>query len=104
MSITLKERRLSVVTSSLCPRNVFFYRGDLLMAARVGHYKSHIWTFTTPPEELGNVSHMPDAAQAGALCGGRYRYQYRTRYILVFWRLDFRIVEIVNKRPPQTAS
>ncbi|KAF0300809.1 N-acetylgalactosamine-6-sulfatase [Amphibalanus amphitrite] len=45
---------------SITDRSVFFYRGDLLMAARVGHYKSHIWTFTTPPEELGNgTDHCP---------------------------------------------
>ena len=38
------------------PGACFSTGGNLLMAARVGHYKSHIWTFTTPPEELGNVS------------------------------------------------
>ena len=36
-------------------RNVFFYRGGLLMAVRHGHYKMHLWTWTTPVEELERV-------------------------------------------------
>ena len=33
-------------------RPAFFYRGDLLYAVRQGAYKMHLWTWTTPPEEL----------------------------------------------------
>ena len=36
-------------------RSVFFYRGGLLMAVRHGHYKMHLWTWTTPVEELEKV-------------------------------------------------
>lgn len=33
-------------------RPMFFYRGDLLMAVRQGAYKMHLWTWSTPPQEL----------------------------------------------------
>ena len=36
-------------------RSVFYYRGNLLMAVRFGHYKMHLWTWTTPREELQKV-------------------------------------------------
>ncbi|XP_037085312.1 N-acetylgalactosamine-6-sulfatase-like isoform X2 [Pollicipes pollicipes] len=46
-------------------RSVFFYRGDLLMATRVGRYKAHTWTFTTPVEELKKgIDHCPGACVA----------------------------------------
>jgi N-acetylgalactosamine-6-sulfatase len=34
---------------------VFFYRGNLLYAVRQGLYKMHLWTWTTPVEELEKV-------------------------------------------------
>ena len=37
-------------------RPVFFYRGDLLFAVRMGPYKMHLWTWTTPQSELDKVS------------------------------------------------
>ena len=37
-------------------RSVFYYRGGLLMAVRHGHYKMHLWTWTTPEEELRKVN------------------------------------------------
>ncbi|KAK3854612.1 hypothetical protein Pcinc_038922 [Petrolisthes cinctipes] len=33
-------------------RPVFLYRGDRLMAVRKGSYKMHLWTFSTPTDEL----------------------------------------------------
>ena len=36
-------------------RPIFFYRGNLLMAIRQGEYKMHLWTWTTPPEEIAKV-------------------------------------------------
>ncbi|KAL7639706.1 UNVERIFIED_CONTAM: hypothetical protein RMT77_010211 [Armadillidium vulgare] len=33
-------------------RPVFFYRGNRLMAVRLGSYKMHLWTWNTTPEEL----------------------------------------------------
>ena len=38
------------------PRSVFYYRGNLLMALRHGHYKMHLWTWTTPDDELEKVN------------------------------------------------
>ena len=41
-------------------RSVFYYRGNLLMAVRSGHYKMHLWTWTTPNEELEKgIDHCP---------------------------------------------
>ena len=39
-------------------RSVFYYRGNLLMAVRHGHYKMHLWTWTTPNDELEKVRHI----------------------------------------------
>ncbi len=36
-------------------KGIFFYRGDLLMAVRSGAYKMHLWTWTTPDNELKHV-------------------------------------------------
>ncbi len=36
-------------------RPVFYYRGNLLMAVRSGSYKMHLWTWTTPQEEIDKV-------------------------------------------------
>lgn len=36
-------------------RPVFFYRGNLLYAVRQGNYKMHLWTWTTPVNELQKV-------------------------------------------------
>jgi hypothetical protein len=36
-------------------RSVFYYRGNLLMAIRQGSYKMHLWTWTTPDNELEKV-------------------------------------------------
>ena len=36
-------------------RSVYYYRGNLLMAIRHGLYKMHLWTWTTPEEELAKV-------------------------------------------------
>lgn len=47
-------------TGSVRERSVFYYRGNRLMAVRIGKYKSHVWTFTTPPEELKKrINHCP---------------------------------------------
>ncbi|CAG0896191.1 unnamed protein product [Cyprideis torosa] len=41
-------------------RPVFLYRGDRLMAVRVGPYKAHLWTWTTPEGELRQgIDHCP---------------------------------------------
>lgn len=32
--------------------NIYYYRGNQLMAIRSGDYKTHFWTFATPAEEL----------------------------------------------------
>lgn len=37
-------------------RPIFYYRGNLLMAIRQGDYKMHLWTWTSPPEEIAKVS------------------------------------------------
>ena len=37
-------------------RSVYYYRGNLLMAIRHGLYKMHLWTWTTPEDELVKVS------------------------------------------------
>ncbi|XP_045616126.1 N-acetylgalactosamine-6-sulfatase [Procambarus clarkii] len=43
-------------------RPVFLYRGDRLMAVRQGAYKLHLWTFSTPPEELSvGINFCPGA-------------------------------------------
>ncbi len=47
-------------------RPVFFYRGNLLYAVRKGPYKMHLWTWTTPDEELRNVGHVPPCPRS---CG-----------------------------------
>ena len=36
-------------------RSVYYYRGNLLMAIRHGLYKMHLWTWTTPEDELAKV-------------------------------------------------
>jgi len=36
-------------------RPVFYYRGNLLYALRLGQYKMHLWTWTTPEKELAKV-------------------------------------------------
>ena len=36
-------------------RPIFYYRGNLLMAIRQGDYKMHLWTWTSPPEEIAKA-------------------------------------------------
>ena len=42
-------------------RSVFYYRGNLLMAVRHAHYKMHLWTWTTPDDELQKVTVLSTA-------------------------------------------
>nr|XP_027218347.1 N-acetylgalactosamine-6-sulfatase-like [Penaeus vannamei] len=46
-------------------RPVFFYRGDRLMAVRLGGYKLHVWTWSTPTYELQKgINYCPGAEVA----------------------------------------
>ena len=36
-------------------RPLFYYRGNELMAVRVGDYKAHLWTWTNNIEEFNKV-------------------------------------------------
>ncbi|XP_042891064.1 N-acetylgalactosamine-6-sulfatase-like [Penaeus japonicus] len=46
-------------------RPVFFYRGDRLMAIRLGGYKLHLWTWSTPTNELQKgINYCPGAEVA----------------------------------------
>ncbi|XP_005107712.1 N-acetylgalactosamine-6-sulfatase [Aplysia californica] len=38
--------RPALLSNNITDRPIFLYRGDLLMAARVGQYKAHLWTWT----------------------------------------------------------
>lgn len=37
-------------------RPIFYYRGNQMMAARVGQYKAHYWTWSNSWEEFNKVS------------------------------------------------
>ncbi|XP_005101429.1 N-acetylgalactosamine-6-sulfatase [Aplysia californica] len=43
--------RSALLHSNVTDRPIFYYRGDLLMAARLGQYKAHLWTWTNGLEE-----------------------------------------------------
>ncbi|CAG5131024.1 unnamed protein product [Candidula unifasciata] len=51
--ISLRE---ALLNNSLTDRPVFYYRGDLLMAIRVGQYKAHLWTWSNSWSEFQNGS------------------------------------------------
>jgi len=38
--------------NQLIDTNIFYYRGNQLMAIRNGNYKAHFWTFTNPWEQF----------------------------------------------------
>lgn len=44
---------------AICPllstRPIFYYRGNELMAVRLGQYKAHYWTWTNSLDELKKV-------------------------------------------------
>lgn len=40
----------------LLNRPIFYYRGNELMAVRLGQYKAHYWTWSNSWEELKKVS------------------------------------------------
>ncbi|XP_035828123.1 N-acetylgalactosamine-6-sulfatase-like [Aplysia californica] len=48
--ISLRPALLSNIVTDRSP--IFLYRGDLLMAARVGQYKAHFWTWTNSWSEF----------------------------------------------------
>ncbi len=39
-------------TGKVTDRAIFYYRGDEMMAVRVGMYKAHYWTWTNSIEEF----------------------------------------------------
>ncbi|GFS03735.1 N-acetylgalactosamine-6-sulfatase [Elysia marginata] len=41
-----------LLNQTLVDRPIFYYRGDLLMAVRVGQYKAHLWTWANSLEEF----------------------------------------------------
>ncbi|XP_055861023.1 N-acetylgalactosamine-6-sulfatase-like isoform X1 [Biomphalaria glabrata] len=51
--ISLKDVLLNGKTIE---RPIFYYRGDLLMAVRVGQYKAHLWTWSNSWSEFKNGS------------------------------------------------
>ncbi|KAF2356344.1 Sulfatase N-terminal [Trinorchestia longiramus] len=47
-------------------RPIFLYRGNLLMAVRRGPYKLHLWTWSTPLDELDDgIDYCPGQRQEG---------------------------------------
>ena len=59
LSATEYQKAAFVTKSKVkAKRNVFYYRGGLLMAVRSGSYKLHLWTWTTPVNELQHVGRI----------------------------------------------
>ncbi|GFO30087.1 N-acetylgalactosamine-6-sulfatase [Plakobranchus ocellatus] len=50
--ISLKK---TLLNNTHVDRPIFYYRGDLLMAVRVGMYKAHAWTWANSKEEFDKV-------------------------------------------------
>lgn len=46
--------------------NIYYYRGNQLMAIRSNQYKAHFWTFTTPPYEIkAGIDYCPNSYLKG---------------------------------------